>query len=231
MNPEDNEGMNLDDFDLNIETTKSTSGQTKEETVVSTGKEIIPPTNREEEKLFIQDILKLLLKNWDRINAALTNLKNSKIFDITGDPSENRNIIANIQRDFEQDIYDQIEKLEYKHKEISSHPKSLSFYTLNYTKLQKEVLKGILNDKGKMDQILSWEMQLGFTNFVSKFGKMISELLNLMNMKTTQGHIKALNSAQQQMFEDAKQVSVMCIQDIDIIRRNVEEWKENSNSF
>jgi hypothetical protein len=229
MSSGNNESFNFDDFDLNIE---SNFIEIADQTIKGEiEKQISVPKNREEEKMFIHEVIKLLTKNWTSINSALTNIKNSKIFDITGDPSENRNIMANIQRDFDQDIHYQIENIEYKHKEITSHPKSITFYTLNYSKSQRETLKGIVSDKHKFDLILSWEMQNNLSQFVTTFIKMISELLTLMNTKTTAGHVKMLNSVQQQMFEDAKQVCLICMRDIDQIRRLVSEWKSVSHTF
>ncbi len=222
------DGLDLDDFDLDIDSSSSVSkssprkdSETKEK--ANSGVKI--PTVREEERAFIQYIVKDLEKNWHRANGVLTNLKNSKVFDITGDPSENKNIIGNIQRDFEQEVLHGIDNILAKYKEITTYPKSISSYTMNYNRVQKDKLLLAVTDRAKLDMILSWEMQSNIVNQLKNFGKKMSELMYLINEKSASGLIKALNPQQQKLFEDAKTSALFCLGEVDSLRRNVEKWQ------
>lgn len=216
------DGLNLDDFDLDIDSSTSSSKSEHKEKEKS-GVKI--PAVREEERAFIQYIVKELEKNWHRANGVLTNLKNSKVFDITGDPSENKNIIGNIQRDFEQEVLQGIDNILAKFKEITTYPKSISSYTMNYNRIQKDKLLHAITDRAKLDMILSWEMQSNILNQLKNFGKKMSELMYLINEKSASNLIKALNPQQQKLFEDAKTSALFCLGEIDSLRRNVEKWQ------
>lgn len=221
------DGLNLDDFDLDIDSTASSRSpvQKSAEKVekVDTGVKI--PAVREEERPFIQYLVKELEKNWNRANGILTNLKNSKVFDLTGDPSENKNIVGNIQRDFEQEILSGIDNILTKFKEITTYPRSVSSYTMNYNRIQKDKLLLAITDRAKLDMILSWEMQSNILNQLKKFGKKMSELMYLINEKASSGLLKTLNPQQQKLFEDAKTSALFCLGEVDTLRRNVEKWQ------
>ncbi|MCB1177248.1 MAG: hypothetical protein KDK36_06690 [Leptospiraceae bacterium] len=221
-------GLNLDEFDLDIESSKSSTSKgkssPKEDSKPKSNRPEIPKV-REEERLFVEYLVKELKKNWDRASGILTNLKNSKVFDITGDPSENKNIIGNLHRDFEQEVFHGVEDISSKFKEITAFPKTITSYSMYYNKSQKDKLLLVGNDRAKLDMILSWEMQSGISNQLKKFGKMMSELMYLINQKSASGLLKSLNPQQHKLFEDAKTSALFCLGEVDALRRLVEKWQ------
>ncbi len=219
--------LNLDDFDLDIQSSVSRSKEpgTSEKPESESKSTIKIPATRDEERVFIQFVVKELEKNWDRASGVLTNLKNSKVFEITGDPSENHNIMGNLQRDFEQEILHGIDTIVAKYKELTTYPKSISSYSMNYNRAMKDKLQTFVTDRAKLDYILSLEMQATVLNQLNKFGKMMSELMFLINQKTASGTLKTLNHHQQKMFDDAKTSSLFCLGEIDQLRRAIEKWQ------
>ena len=214
------EEISLDDFDLNIDDSKS------EVKIIQNDNEFKLPTNIADEKFFLSNILKSLSKNKDRITATIVNLKNSRIFELTGDPSENKNILSNISRDFDSDIFRPLENYSNKLKEILTYPKSINHYSMNYTRTQKDLLASLASNETRFEYVLRWELQVNLGVFSNKFSRMTNELLDLLNTKTEM-EIKKLNSIQEQQFRDGKIAIVICLDDLTYLRRIIDLWNQS----
>lgn len=206
----------LGDIDLNIEAPSSPGLQKFDNSLVN-------PVSILDDKRYIFDLLKCIDKNKDRILSTLANVKNSRIFELTGDPSENKNIISNFTREFESEIFRILENLQNRFKEISSFPKSINHYSMNYTLSQKDFLSGLENDKSRLDYILRWEVQEPSLLLVKKFAKMVTDLLGVLNKKE-EDEIKTLSFQNQTLFRDSKSAAVYCLNDLDFLKRSIEKW-------
>jgi hypothetical protein len=205
------------DFDLDI-SNDSESLQSKFEN------KLHAPSLISEEKMYISELLKLLQKDKERIISTITNLKNSRIFEFTEDPSENKNILSNFLRDFESEVFRYIEVNQTKYKELVTFPKSINHYSMNYARTQKDLLLSQENDDRRYELILRWEMQDSNLNIIQKFSRLSIELLNILNKKTEQD-LKKLNSIQETQFKDAKTALIFCLDDLSHLRKTLEIWK------
>jgi hypothetical protein len=176
------------------------------------------------ERTRIEEMMKELETAKNRINSVLTNIKSSRIFEVTGDPSENQNIIGNLTRDFDVEAFQILDKLSNYLKELVSFPRAINYYTAKFERSKKDELKNAGNEKEKLNLVIRWEMQEGFTLILDKLKSLTLNLLNVMNLKT-ENHIKQLQYSNQLMFTDAKNATVYCSQDLDRLIRDLENWK------
>lgn len=208
------------DIDLNIENTTSVTKKTFDNSLVS-------PVSLADERRYIFDLLKCIEKNKDRIVSILLNVQSSRIFELTGDPSENKNVISNFTRDFESEIFRIIENFQNRFKEITSFPKATHHYSMNYSLAQKDFLTTLETDKLRLDYILRWEMQEPCLLLIKKFAKMVTSVLTVLNTKEEE-QIKTLTYQQQTLFKDSKSAAIYCLNDLDFLKRSIENWKESA---
>ncbi len=207
-----------EDFDLNIEETSFKKIEPKK-----LENEIEIPTTIQEYKFYFAKILKSLGKDKDRINSSIVNLKNSRYFELIGDPSENKNILSNISREFDTEIFIPLETYSAKLKEITSFPKSINHYTMNYNRIQKDFISSLNSTEIKLDYILQWDLLDNLIILSNKYSKMNTEVLNLLNKKVD---MRILNSVQQSQFEDAKSGIIFCMNDLNYLRRNLDNFQK-----
>lgn len=172
----------------------------------------------------IEEMMKELEVVKNRINSVLINIKSSRIFEITGDPSENQNIIGNLTRDFDVEAFQNLDKLSNYLKELISYPRAINYYTAKFERSRKDDLREARSEKEKLDLVIRWEMQEGFTLCLDKLKVLILSLLNVLNMKSDT-HIKQLQYPNQLMFTDAKNAAIYCSQDVERLIRELEDWK------
>lgn len=176
----------------------------------------------------IDELMKSIEECKDRINSVLINIKSSRIFEITGDPSENQNIMGNLTREFDVEVFQSLDKTSNYHKELVSFPRAISYYTAKYEKSKREELRLAEGEKDKLHLIIRWELQEAFTSILEKFKALTLSLLDVMNLKN-ESHVKQLQYPNQLMFTDAKNATVFCSQDIDKLIKEVEDWKYNTS--
>lgn len=208
------------DIDLNIENTTTVSKKNFENSLVN-------PISLADERRYIFDLLKNIEKNKDRIVSTLLNVQNSRVFELTGDPSENKNIVSNFTRDFESEVFRIIENFQNRFKEITSYPKTTHHYSMSYSLAQKDFLSGLESDKQRLDYILRWEMQEPALILIKKFAKMVTNVLTVLNAKE-EDQIKTLSYQQQTLFRDSKTAALYCLNDLDFLKRSIENWKDSA---
>ena len=206
-----------DDFDLNIEDSPKQVEPKKIEN------EIEIPLTIQEAKFYFAKILKAIEKNKDRINSSIANFKNSRYFELVGDPSENKNILSNITREFDSEIFKTLEIYSTKLKEITTFPKSINHYTMNFNRTQKDFISSLNSNELRLDYILQWDLLDNLIILCNKFSKMATEVLNIINKKTD---MKVLNSVQLSQFEDAKSGIIFCLNDLNYLRRNLDNYQK-----
>lgn len=206
-----------DDFDLNIEDAPKLVEPKKFEN------EIEIPFSIQEAKFYFAKILKALEKDKDRVNSSIANLKNSRYFELVGDPSENKNILSNITREFDSEVFRTLEIYSSKLKEITTFPKSINHYTMNYNRVQKDFISSLASNELRLDHILQWDLLDNLIILCNKFSKMTTELLSILNKKTD---MKILNSVQLSQFEDAKSGIIFCMNDLNYLRRNLDNYQK-----
>ncbi|WP_061224455.1 LIC_10450 family protein [Leptospira weilii] len=164
-----------------------------------------------------------LAKIKERIHSVLNNLQNSKIFEITGDPSENKNIVGNLNREFDIEFFQKLDRILNYHKELTTYPRSVNYYTAKYESSRKQILQSKNTDSEKLKLVTLWEMQELMFGLVQKLKKMVLNTLNILNMKND-NHIKQLPYNQQQMFRDSRAALLYCSEDISSLLISLERW-------
>jgi len=172
----------------------------------------------------IEHFIKVLGTYRERANAMVRNIQSSRIFEVTGDPSENKNIVGNLAREFEAQIFEAIDKMVDLHKEMTSYPRPITYYISKAPSEMRDDMKSIESDKEKLDKLHLYEMQRHTAIIVSAMKKLSLQLMNILNLKTD-SQVKQLQYPNQLMFIDAKNASLYFSQDLDKTILEVENWK------
>ncbi|XDD46970.1 hypothetical protein AB3N60_02435 [Leptospira sp. WS39.C2] len=174
----------------------------------------------------IDDFLKIIATYRERITAIIRNLQSSRIFELTGDPSENKNIVGNFSREMEATVFESIDKMIDLHKEMTSYPRPITYYISKAPVEKREEMKLIESDKEKLNNLHLFEMQRHTDVIIKELKKMSLQLLNILNLKNDI-QVKQLQYANQLMFVDAKNASLYFAQDLDKTILEIEHWKQS----
>ncbi|PJZ46474.1 LIC_10450 family protein [Leptospira brenneri] len=174
----------------------------------------------------IEDFIKLLSTYRERVTAIIRNLQSSRIFELTGDPSENKNIVGNFAREMESQVFESIDKMVDLHKEMTSYPRPITYYISKAPAEKREEMKFIESDKEKLNKLHLFEMQRHSDTIVKDFKKLSLQLLNILNLKN-EIQVKQLQYANQLMYVDAKNASLYFAQDLDKTILDIEHWKQS----
>ncbi|MCG6139240.1 LIC_10450 family protein [Leptospira mtsangambouensis] len=174
----------------------------------------------------IEDFIKLLSTYRERVTAIIRNLQSSRIFELTGDPSENKNIVGNFAREMEAQVFEAIDKMVDLHKEMTSYPRPITYYISKAPAEKREEMKFIESDKEKLNRLHLFEMQRLSDIIVKDFKKLSLQLLNILNLKNDI-QVKQLQYANQLMYVDAKNASLYFAQDLDKTILDIEHWKQS----
>ncbi|TGN06829.1 LIC_10450 family protein [Leptospira ilyithenensis] len=173
----------------------------------------------------IDHFIKMLGTYKERSNAIIKNLQASRIFEITGDPSENKNIVGNLAREFESQVFEALDKMIDLHKEMSSYPRPITYYISKAPADKREEMKLIESDKDKLDNLHLFEMQRHAETIIKDLKKLSLQLMNILNLKADT-QVKQLQYPNQLMYADAKTASLYFSQDLDKSIMEVENWKK-----
>ncbi|TGM01607.1 LIC_10450 family protein [Leptospira jelokensis] len=174
----------------------------------------------------IDDFLKIIATYRERITAIIRNLQSSRIFELTGDPSENKNIVGNFSREMEATVFEAIDKMIDLHKEMTSYPRPITYYISKSPVEKREEMKLIESDKEKLNHLHLFEMQRHTDAIIKDLKKLSLQLLNILNLKN-EIQVKQLQYANQLMFVDAKNASLYFAQDLDKTILEIEHWKQS----
>jgi len=172
----------------------------------------------------IEHFIKVLTSYKEKANAIIRNIQSSRIFELTGDPSENKNIVGNLAREFEAQIFESIDKMVDMHKEMTSYPRPITYYISKAPADMREEMRFIESDREKLDKLHLFEMQRHTTTIVKDMKVLSLQLLNLLNLKTD-SQVKQLQYPNQLMYVDAKNASLYFSQDLDKTIMEVDNWK------
>lgn len=211
-------------FDSSADPTEANPAQSDEKSDLPISMEEKWKDKNERDK--IDKLMKNIETTKTRINSVLINIKSSRIFEVTGDPSENQNIMGNLSREFDIEVFQNLDEIANYYKELISYPRALSYYTAKYERTRKNELSKA-DDTEKLHLVIRWEMQESFTKILEKLKALTLSLLDVLNMKN-ESHIKQLQYQHQLMFNDAKNATYYCSQDIESYIQEVEEWKYNT---
>lgn len=174
----------------------------------------------------IDDFLKIIANYRERITAIIRNLQSSRIFELTGDPSENKNIVGNFSREMEATVFEAIDKMIDLHKEMTSYPRPITYYISKAPVEKREEMKLIESDKEKLNNLHLFEMQRHTDSIIKDLKKLSLQLLNILNLKNDI-QVKQLQYANQLMYVDAKNASLYFAQDLDKTILEIEHWKQS----
>lgn len=223
MNSVQNDIFDLSKVDLNISDAGLSSNEGKEDVPVFI-ENIEAGSNRETK--YIEDSVQQFQKIKDRIESVLNNIRNSKIFEATGDPSENKNIVGNLAREFDIEFFQKLEKILNYHKELTSYPRSITYYVAKYESYRKQALQSKTSDLEKLKLVIRWEMQELLLDLARKLKKMVLNALNVLNTKN-ENHLKQVAYNQQQMYKDARSALLYCSEDIGALLISLQKWADS----
>ncbi|TGN19472.1 LIC_10450 family protein [Leptospira idonii] len=224
------------DIDLNIMTDEDLAAQSSisepsgkanplEEDVVLTNLAPSSKTEYRSPHVLVEHFIKVLGTYKERANAIIKNLQSSRIFEITGDPSENKNIVGNLAREMEAQVFEVIDKMIDLHKEMTSYPRPITYYISKAPADKREEMKTIDSDKEKLDNLHLFEMQRFTEIIVRDLKKLSLQLMNILNLKSD-SQVKQLQYPNQLMYVDAKNASLYFSQDLDKTIMEVDNWKK-----
>ncbi|PJZ69781.1 hypothetical protein CH373_10895 [Leptospira perolatii] len=216
--------FDLSKVDLNIMDRRPASSNTQAESDVPSF--IESDSNPDNEAKFIQDIVKEFNRVRERIESVLNNIRNSKVFEVTGDPSENKNIIGNMNREYDIEFFQKFDKAVNYYKELTSFPRSITYYISKYESSRRQELQSRSTDQDRLSLVIRWEMQEMLSSLAIKLKKMILNTLNALNTKN-ENHLKQVPYNQQQMFRDARSALLYCSDDITALVISLQKWIEN----
>ncbi|TGK01245.1 hypothetical protein EHQ53_08960 [Leptospira langatensis] len=217
-----NDQFDLSRVDLNI-SDAGLSETSKEDTPVFV--EAIEAGSSRESK-YIDDSVQQFQKIKERIESVLNNIRNSKIFEATGDPSDNKNIVGNLTREFDIEFFQKLDKILNYHKELTSYPRSITYYTAKYESHRKQALQSRSSDQEKLKLVIRWEMQEMLLSLARKLKKMVLNALNVLNTKN-ENHLKQVAYNQQQMYKDARSALLYCSEDIGALLISLQKWADS----
>ncbi|MGJ4786991.1 hypothetical protein EHQ52_09905 [Leptospira koniambonensis] len=223
MNSVQNDIFDLSKVDLNISDAGLSSNVGKEDIPVFI-ENIEAGSNRETK--YIEDSVQQFQKIKDRIESVLNNIRNSKIFEATGDPSENKNIVGNLAREFDIEFFQKLDKILNYHKELTSYPRSITYYIAKYESHRKQALQSKTSDIEKLKLVIRWEMQELLLDLTRKVKKMVLNALNVLNTKN-ENHLKQVAYNQQQMYKDARSALLYCSEDIGGLLISLQKWADS----
>ncbi|PJZ26938.1 hypothetical protein CH352_02930 [Leptospira hartskeerlii] len=223
MNSVQNDIFDLSKVDLNIADAGIVTDTGKEDTPVFIDN-IEAGSNRETK--YIEDSVQQFQKIKDRIESVLNNIRNSKIFEATGDPSENKNIVGNLAREFDIEFFQKLDKILNYHKELTSYPRSITYYIAKYESHRKQALQSKTSDMEKLKLVIRWEMQELLLDLARKLKKMVLNALNVLNTKN-ENHLKQVAYNQQQMYKDARSALLYCSEDIGGLLISLQKWADS----
>lgn len=227
---------NLKNYDIDLDTNKPSKGSdpsNSPSTSQDSNKSPAPDPIQEKwkdktERDKIDAMLKKIEETRARVNAVLVNIKSSRIFEITGDPSENQNIIGNLTREFDVEVFQHIDAATNYLKELTFYPRAISYYTAKFERSRRKELANT-DDKQKLHLVIRWEMQEAFTKILENLKALIVSLLEVLNMKS-ESQIKQLQYMNQMLFRNAKDASVFISHDVDKLIKELEDWKYETAS-
>ncbi|TGK12869.1 hypothetical protein EHO60_03050 [Leptospira fletcheri] len=182
--------------------------------------------NYNREAGFIEGKLSEFQRIKERIESVLNNIRSSKIFEATGDPSENKNIVGNLNREYDLEFFQKLDKILNYHKELTSFPRSITYYTAKYESSKKQILQSKTNDFEKLQLVIRWEMQEMLLSLSKKLKKMVLDTLNVLNTKN-ENHLKQIAYNHQQMFKDARSALLYCSEDIGATLMSLQKWVDH----
>ncbi|TGK07569.1 hypothetical protein EHO59_05560 [Leptospira semungkisensis] len=215
--------FDLSKVDLNI-SDAGLSNSSKEDSLPVFVEAIEAGSTRESK--YIEDSVQQFQKVKERIESVLNNIRNSKIFEATGDPSDNKNIVGNLTREFDIEFFQKLDKILNYHKELTSYPRSITYYTAKYESHRKQALQSKSSDQEKLKLVIRWEMQEMLLSLARKLKKMVLNALNVLNTKN-ENHLKQVAYNQQQMYKDARSALLYCSEDIGALLISLQKWADS----
>ncbi|MEM7184906.1 MAG: hypothetical protein AAF518_28690 [Spirochaetota bacterium] len=175
---------------------------------------------------YLNEIIKSLETMNERILSALDDVEVSNIFLLTGDPSENKNIIGNFKREFSHDIVFETNSIREKYNEILSYPREMKYYVAQYSLGKQSILHQMPNDDERYNRILRWELTERLQQNSLSLRKMLYNLLTILNMKK-ENESELTDNAKRELFQGAKNSILFCIQGISVAEEKLQNWQKN----
>lgn len=221
-NPSSAHQIDLSNIDLDISKprTRSTEAPPVREIDTQKSKEIVDTMF---EKNTILELFIAMNSYKSRINAAITNLINSKVVDSGIDTSQAQNFIIDIQKSLKEDVYKPLETGEDLFEELTTYPRSIPMYISKFQPDRREKIQKEALDENKILMIIRFEMQDLFSNGFSLLKRYTFTLLDNLNKKPDE-HIKSFPTTQQNLFQDARKSILYITMDMEKTTRIIEGW-------
>ena len=179
-----------------------------------------PETPNENYKQHAEIELKKLKNIKSRILHIINNLDKSKIYD---NSSAERNIISDLNREIDMEIFQKMDQAEKTFNELTLYPRPISYYITKYEKTRHAELKNIDSNIEKMNRMIKWEMETIFYELFEQINLKVITLLQKENLKNEE-QISRLAHQNQQIFRDAKSATILCYKEISAMISLNDKW-------
>ncbi len=183
-------------------------------------------------KTFIINSLETIITHRERIRGIIMNIKNSNIF-----PKENKsesNELEDIFRNLELDCLQSIDDIENYNKELSSYPRSITYYQAKVDNNAREIIENLTHDSERqMRFVYIYEMHHTIKEFYTNLHNTLKNLSNLVNEKNPK-ESKGISQFEIQAFLDGKVSIKTTLDEIENIQddiRYVEDYIYNPDNF
>ena len=168
----------------------------------------------------IRQELKKLQDMKSRLVHIINNLNGSRIYELSGGE---RQIIPDLNRKLDVEIFQEIERAEKYFREMTLYPRPISYYSGKYEKTRPGILKKIDSSEEQMNRLIKWEMEAIFYTLLEQVKNGILYLLEKINLKNEE-QINRMAYNNQQIFRDAKNAALLCYNEITAMIARNDKW-------
>ena len=185
-------------------------GENSDLNIFETEENITADLPYEDCQTHIRQDLQKLEEMKSRLVHILNNLNGSRIYEHSG---AEREIIPDLNRKLDVEVFQEIERAEKYFRELTLYPRPISYYSGKYDKTRPGILKKIDSNEEKMNRLIKWEMEAIFFDLLTQVKNGILNLLEKINLKS-EDQISKLAYNNQQIFRDAKNAAILCYNEI-----------------
>ena len=168
---------------------------------------------------FIAEALSMSLTHKERLRGIMMNLNNSNVYPKENKPEKQQ--IEDIFRNIEIEGIQRIDKLENYQKELTSYPRSISYYQAKMDKEGRDIIEFLGGNKERtMRFIYLYEMYRFLTEIYSILQNFMIQLLDFISLKHIED-MKSISSFEKQSFLDAEVSLNNTIDEIDKLRNDL----------
>jgi len=208
--------LSFDDFDMDIASTNDP--RLGEEDIQLKNTVHTQPVTE-----FFKEVISKLSRNNDRIKIIIENVTNSKLLEQSAETKVFQGYLANINRDTQTELSHTIGSLLDFYKELSSKPKGIENYTIQYSSERNKYLSSLSSDRERLEQVFSWEMDKKVEEVIQEIKKISTRIFTFLSELSEKKVLKGTTKKQELLFEDSKSICLIIFDELEEIRKKIDE--------